>query len=263
MKAHLVIIDPQNDFCDPSGSLFVPGADQDMSRLSGMIKRIHNKFDDIFVTLDSHHRFDVAHPLFWKDRDGNHPNPFTIISVQEVEDQTWRPSIPSCYNRVLDYVKQLRDNDRYQLCIWPPHCLIGSWGHNVFPELHNSLEPFESSGAVINYVTKGSNVWTEHYSAVQAEVVDPSDPSTQLNDRFLKSLAEADIVALAGEASSHCLASTVRDIADQFDPDFVQKLFLLEDATSPVPGFEDEANSFISDLTARGMQLSNTQDFLG
>jgi len=262
MKVHLVIIDPQNDFCDSSGSLFVPGADEDMNRLASLVERKFDKFYDISVTLDSHQRFDIAHPTFWKDADGNHPSPFTLITSQEVRDQIWRPAIPSHFKRALAYTEALEVNAKYQLCIWPPHCLIGSWGHNVYPALHAALERFEAPGAVTNYVTKGSNIWTEHYSAVQAEVVDPNDPTTQLNARFIQTISDSDIVALAGEASSHCLASTAKDIADHFGDDFVRKIVLLEDATSPVTGFESQATDFINDLTARGMKISNTQDFL-
>jgi len=36
MNVHLLIIDPQNDFSNPQGSLFVPGADDDMKRLATM-----------------------------------------------------------------------------------------------------------------------------------------------------------------------------------------------------------------------------------
>ena len=36
MKLHLVAIDPQNDFCSPHGSLYVPGAEEDMKRLARM-----------------------------------------------------------------------------------------------------------------------------------------------------------------------------------------------------------------------------------
>ena len=60
MNIQLLIIDPQNDFCDPKGSLFVPGADGDMTRLATMIDRISPKLADIHVTLDSHHLVDIA-----------------------------------------------------------------------------------------------------------------------------------------------------------------------------------------------------------
>ena len=74
---------------------------------------------------------------------------------------------------------------------------------------------------------------------------------------------QADIVAIAGEAGSHCLANTVRDIANGFNDDsYIKKLVLLEDATSPVTGFETFQTDFITEMTARGMQISNTVDFL-
>lgn len=76
MKLGLFVIDPQNDFCDQTGSLFVPGADKDMERLSTMIARLGNKLKSIFVTMDSHHIFDVAHPSFWVDRNLDHPQPY-------------------------------------------------------------------------------------------------------------------------------------------------------------------------------------------
>ena len=76
-KTQLLIIDPQNDFCDLPTSylpenpatraahapaLPVPGAHQDMLRLAGLINRGRNGISAITVTLDSHHRYDVAHP---------------------------------------------------------------------------------------------------------------------------------------------------------------------------------------------------------
>ncbi len=67
MDLRLLIIDPQNDFCDKRGSLFVPGADKDMVHLARMIKRLKDKISDIHVTLDTHHYVDIAHPGFWVD----------------------------------------------------------------------------------------------------------------------------------------------------------------------------------------------------
>ncbi len=71
MKIHAVFIDPQNDFCNPNGSLFVPGADKDTDHLALMVKRLSGKLDDIHVTLDSHRRVDISHPMWWRDASGN------------------------------------------------------------------------------------------------------------------------------------------------------------------------------------------------
>lgn len=268
MRIELLVIDPQNDFCDPNGSLFVPGAEDDMKRLAAMIVRLKDKLDDIHVTLDSHHYVDIAHPIFWINSHSQHPDPFTIITADEVKNGLWRTTYQSFQARAIDYVNTLETNKRYPLCIWPYHCLIGSWGYGVVPELFDSLIEWEKDFALVDYVTKGSNFWTEHYSAVQADVPDPEDPDTHLNMRLIETLQEADIILLSGEARSHCLANTVKDIADNFGEDNVKKMILLQDATSDVPDppgttmFTDIGEQFVSDMMTRGMQVSTTVDFL-
>ena len=73
MKRILLIIDPQNSFCDPTGELFVDGASRDMERLSDFIEMNGDAFERIVVTLDSHNRMHIAHPVWWVDKEGNHP----------------------------------------------------------------------------------------------------------------------------------------------------------------------------------------------
>lgn len=263
-RIELLAIDPQVDFCDPKkGALYVPGAEHDMARLSNMVRRLKDKLDDVHVTLDSHHFIHIAHPIFWRDSHGKQPAPFTRITRTEVEDGVWTPAVPGLYRRALDYVLKLEQNGRYELTIWPPHCLIGSPGHNVFPELFTALTEWEARFAFVDYVTKGSNILTEHYSAVQADVPDAGDPSTQINTRLIQTLENADLVLIAGEARTHCLANTVRDIANNFgDDSYISKLVLLTDASSDIPGFETHAQNFMKEMTSRGMQLTTTTEFL-
>jgi nicotinamidase-related amidase len=263
-KVHLLIVDPQFDFCDPTGALNVPGADKDMERVAEMIKRLGGRLEDIHVTLDQHHLLDVAHPMMWRDKDGNPPAPFTIISAKEIEDGTWTPIRPSFTRKMIEYAKGLESGGRYPLCIWPPHCLIGSPGAVIAEPIRDALEAWISdSPAIVDFVSKGSNIWTEHYSGVKAELPDPGDPSTQLNVRLIQTLEEADMVLIAGEAGSHCLANTVRDIADGFSDDsYIAKFVLLTDGTSPVPGFENLQDEFIAEMTARGMQTSTCEEVL-
>lgn len=264
LKVDLLIIDPQVDFCDPKGALFVKGADEDMNRVAAMINRIGPKLNDIHVTMDTHHFIDVAHPVYWKDSSGKHPAPFTIITKDEVKNGKWVTTLPSLQKRALDYVTQLENNGRYPLCVWPPHCLIGSEGHKVQPIVFDALLKWETENfAMVDYVTKGSNIYTEHYSAVKADVPDASDPSTQINTALIKTLMETDIIAIMGEASSHCVANTVRDIANEFgDDSHVKKMVFIQDGTSAVPGFEKMASDFVAEMTARGMQLSTSLEFL-
>ena len=234
-----------------------------MKRLATMIKRIKSKIDDIHVTVDSHHYVDVAHPVFWKDSSGKHPNPFTIITSQDVKNGTWNPTNISWRSKMISYVESLEKSGKYPLCIWPPHCLIGSEGHNIYPILFEALLEWEKDFAMVDYVTKGSNVFTEHYSAIKSEVPDSQDPTTQINTRLINTLMEADVIVIAGEAGSHCLKNTVEDIALSFgDNSYIKKLVLLTDATSPVPGFEKQQEDFIKNMVAQGMQLSTTLTFM-
>ncbi|PID56179.1 hypothetical protein CSB45_12430 [candidate division KSB3 bacterium] len=269
-KARLafLVIDPQNSFCHPSdGELFVPGADKDAVRLAQLIEKLLYEIDAIHVTLDTHHELDVAHPIFWVNDKGEHPAPFTCISREDVLTGVWKPFHPelacppdgTLRDRMIKYVTALETHGRYQLTIWPPHCRIGTPGHNVVEPLRNAFRTWELSRfTAINYIAKGSNIYTEHYSGVQADVPDPQDPSTHLNTALIQALENADTIVFSGEASSHCVANTIRDIVENVDEDTVGKCVLLEDAMSPVPGFQQFADDFFQEMIAKGMHIART-----
>lgn len=194
---------------------------------------------------------------------GEHPGPFTLISLDDLNGSVWTPTSPDRIPRARAYLQALQDNDRYLLCIWPPHCKVGTWGHNVVDVVNAELEAWEESRKRrINYVTKGHNPWTEHYSGVIADVPDDEDPTTQLNVTLLKLLKDADIIALSGQALSHCVANTVKDIADNFGEENIKKLVLLEDTSSNVTGFEKLGTDFVTEMVSRGMQICKAEDFL-
>jgi len=263
MKTQLLVIDPQVDFCRPDGTLYVEGAEDDARRLAGLISRSLDLLDEIHVTLDSHQPVHVAHPICWVDGRGNHPAPFTLVTVEDVTGPSprWKASDPAWQQRQVAYVEALKAGGRYVLCIWPPHCLIGTEGHAVMPEINEAIRRWQDRFALVDFVAKGSNPHTEHYSVVKAEVPDPQDPSTQLNVGFISRLLTADRMFIAGEALSHCVANSVRDIADEFGNEHIKKLVLLEDASSSVTGFEAYADDFLKEMTGRGMQIAKTTDF--
>ncbi|GLD96365.1 hypothetical protein PINS_up005048 [Pythium insidiosum] len=106
---------------------------------------------------------------------------------------------------------------------------------------------------------KGSNPFTEHYSALRAEFELPHDPATSLNQNLVNVLKHADKVAICGEAISHCVNYTVRDLVDAWPADRMHDLVLLTDCMSPVPGFEAAGEAFLKDMAAKGVTLMTSQ----
>ena len=296
---HVLVVDPQNDFCiadngcGNKGALVVPGADADMTRLADMITRLGDRVDDITVTLDSHQTIGIERPRWWKRAsDGAEPAPFTCLGIHpdgrrvvkfipggsapnafgmsptEEEYVTFIPSVLHTGGPTgkgsFGYLEALAARGRYPHVIWTEHCRVGSWGASIVPVLDRALYTWERKQfARVNYVAKGNNPWTEHFSGVAAEVPDPADISTQINTQLIQTLAKADIIALTGEALSHCVANTGRDIAAAFaDPQYIEKLVLITDCTSNVGGFDFLGSAFVSDLKAKGMRTATSLDFL-
>ena len=263
MKTHLLVIDPQNDFVSPTGSLSVPGAAADMDRLVALLALRGETLSEMWVTLDQHHVMDISHPQWWTSDDGP-PKPFTVITAAEVRSGRWRTTRPEAAARSLAYVEALDAGKRYPHVIWPEHCLIGDSGGNVWPPLSDVLHQWERwVGRQTHFVPKGTNPWTEHFSAIRAEVPDPEDPGTQVRTDGVRALESADRVGVAGEARSHCVANTIRDLVASFeDPGSVEKLVLITDTVSDVPGFEAYGEAFVRDLTAMGMRTATALELM-
>lgn len=272
-KIHLVIIDPQNDFCDlpadyrPLAStvpaLPVAGAHADMRRVAALIEQGGAGLSDITVTLDSHQRVDIAHPTFWCQGDGSALAPFTQIRAADVAAGRYRPRLADAVPRVLAYLEALEASGRYAHMVWPVHCEIGSWGHNVHDDVRRAYNRWEEARVgIVSKVLKGSNPWTEHYSALKAEVPVADDPATQLNVALVDRLRQADRVLIAGEAGSHCVKATTEHIVENFAAADLGKLVLLTDCMSPVAGFEAQYAAFVEDMRQRGVHIATAAEIL-
>ncbi|MDR2261351.1 MAG: cysteine hydrolase [Azoarcus sp.] len=268
---HLLIIDPQNDFCDlPSDArqggetpaLPVPGAHADMLRLAGLIERAGEGIDGITVTLDSHLRLDIAHPGFWRQGGGAPVAPFTPIRAADVRTGVFQPRAADALPRAAAYLGALEARGRHVHMVWPVHCELGSWGHNVHEAVRRAYGRWEdASGVNAEKFLKGLNPWTEHYSAIRAEVPDPASPDTLVNNLLLDRLASADEILVAGEAGSHCVKATVEDII-AYRPTVAARIVLLSDCMSPVAGFAEQQTAFIENLRARGARIATAGEVL-
>ncbi|WP_341678059.1 cysteine hydrolase [Niveibacterium sp. SC-1] len=281
LKVQLLVIDPQNDFCDlPEGwlppdplhadartqsgiqpALPVAGAHADMQRLAGFVREAGAALDAITLTLDSHHRVGIERPTFWRKGDGGAVDPFTTITAADVRTGRFAPRHPAHRERVLAYLDTLEAAGRYTLMVWPVHCEIGTWGYAVHAGLQAAYNEWEvARGTQVHKVLKGSNPWTEHYSALMAEVPDPADPHTQLNRALVGRLAAADLLIVAGEAGSHCVKATVEHYVQQVPAALASRIVLLTDCISPVGGFEAQYRKFLDDMRARGVRVASSQE---
>src|SRR5688572_7428759 len=128
MNDKLLIIDPQNDFCDIEGAaLPVAGADADMRRLAAFMRSACGQFDDIVVTLDSHASVGIERTTFWKDHAGAAVPAFTQITASDLRAGRFAPRDSTRGTEALRYLEALEARGRYRLIVWPVHCVLGSW----------------------------------------------------------------------------------------------------------------------------------------
>lgn len=263
-KIGVIGIDYQIDFMDSPGSaLPVPGANADAERFADFVTRFKDRIQSLYLTQDSHHVLDIAHPTWWKKADGTNVDPFTVITTADLTAGTYYPAIRPRVSR--EYVQALETQGEYIHMVWPEHCIVGTTGHTFHPAVQRMIAAFERNAfRWVNIITKGSNPNTEHYGAFRANIEQVDDPSTQLSQLLLASLNELDQLFLAGEAQSHCVANSLKQLMDNA-PNLIGKMVILEDTMSPVPGlpadFYDGVASIYDRAKQMGAKFSKTIDF--
>lgn len=263
MKAKLLIIDPQNDFCDiPGAALPVSGAAADMQRLAAFMRTNRVAFDDLVVTLDSHASVGIERVTFWATGNGIPVAPFTQITEQQVRDGEFRPRDSARLPEVLAYLHALEQTDRYRLVVWPVHCVLGTWGHNLHEAIASEVAAWEADRQrPATRVLKGLNPMTEQYSAVQAEVPIASDPLTLPNELLLsRARPDAGRLFVAGEAASHCVAATMEHLFARMSDAERRRVVILRDCMSPVTGFEAQADAFFRQANEYGAQIVSSTE---
>lgn len=278
----LLLVDVQNTFCIPEFELFVGGrsgmgAVEDNARLCEFIYRNLGRITTIAATMDTHTVMQVFHTEFWVDADGNTPAPMTMIHHQDVVAGNWmvNPAIaPNLTEKsyedlqayALHYTQELDEQGKFPLTIWPYHSMLGGIGHALVSSVeeacfvHNMARRSQTM-----FEVKGGNPLTENYSVLNPEVLKDEAGSAiaAKNESFINTLLSYDKVIIAGQAKSHCVAWTVSDLLADIqsrDPSLAQKVYLVEDCTSPVVvpdlvDFTDQANETFQRFADAGMHV--------
>jgi nicotinamidase-related amidase len=276
-------IDNQDTFCHPQGELFVAGqsgtgAVDDSVRFVEWLYRHMGLITEISCTLDTHRSYAIFHPSFLVNDAGENPAPFTLVTNADVRNGVWRVSnqaasalsnpLMALQAHLQHYTAELEKAGRYALVVWPYHGMLGGRGHKLVTGLEE-MSFFHSiaRGAQPGFEVKGTNPLTENYSVLTPEVLTGPDgqPIAQRNAKFVEKLLRFDVLVIAGQAKSHCVAWTISDLLKDInaqDPTLARKVYLLEDCTSPVvvPGMDytDDANKAFADFAAAGMHVVNT-----
>lgn len=282
----LVCVDMQNTFCNPEYPMYVRGksgrgAVEDNCNMARFIYRNLDVITGITATLDSHRLMHVFHPIFLVNDEGNHPEPNSRISVEDIEEGRWKfnPEVAPDLDitveygqKVLEhYVKELRKRERFDLTIWPYHSMVGGLGHALVGILEEAI--FFHDQARLNqadFIQKGQYPLTEAYSAIGPEVTEGPEGEKlgERSDWLFNKLTESDMLIIGGEAKSHCVNWTIQDLLGRIrseDESLVERIYLLEDCTSSivVPGkldYSEEADEAFRKYDQAGMHVVQSTD---
>ncbi|OAB62254.1 isochorismatase [Leptolyngbya valderiana BDU 20041] len=285
VRVGLLLIDVQNTFCIPGFELFVAGrsgngAVDDNRRLCGFIYRHLHILTDVIPTMDTHTAMQIFHPVFWINDSGEHPAPMSTLNLGDIESGTWRinpdvlPNLPTAIDPeayAFHYVRELTRDSKYPLTIWPYHAMLGGISHALVSAVEEACF-FHSIArySPTEYEMKGNNPLTENYSVLQPEVLTNANGEAiaQRNVKLADRLLNFDLLLVAGQAKSHCVAWTLNDLCDEIrsrDRKLAQKVYLLEDCTSAVvvPGqvdFTELADETFAKCAELGMHRVRSTD---
>ena len=272
----LVLVDAQNTFCTPGFELFVAGrsgsgALDDSRRICSFLYRNLGAITQTVVTLDTHQAYQIFHAPFLVGPDGRHPDPYTLVTPDDVASGRWRVDREAAEtlgmrdradDHLRTYVEALAAGGKYDLTIWPFHSMLGGIGYALVSAIEEAVF-FHAIArrSQTRFEVKGWQALTEHYSVLGPEVLRGSGGELlgERNYALVEHLLRFDAIVVAGQAKSHCVAWTVEDLL-AVAPQLARRLYLLEDCSSPVvvPGavdYTDDADAAFARFADAGAHV--------
>lgn len=242
-KNIVIAIDYQLDFME-KGALGVPNSHKDIENATRFIYDNLESISEIIPSLDTHNPIQIFHPVWWVDENGNNPNPFTPITFEDISNGKWKAAFYP--EESLEYVKAIeglldgtQKNDKKTLVIWPYHCIQGTVGASLENQFSNMVYFHAiAKRRICNPIVKGKYPLSEMYGIIKPEY----DRKNTFNLELLNKIENADKVIIMGEAKSHCVLESIKQMVEHYHdrPDITSKLYILEDTMSSIPSFEIE-----------------------
>ncbi|KAL4937520.1 hypothetical protein BDV06DRAFT_202715 [Aspergillus oleicola] len=217
MKAALIVVDMQEDFCPPNGSLAVQGARELAPTINSLLA--HPGFAVRVASQDYHPPDHISFA-------SNHPPPNNRPFESSITISNPAPG---------------KETETKEQMLWPVHCVQQTSGADIIPE----IDPTK----VDLFVKKGMDRRVEMYSAF-ADSFGNQDPAIVSSDTHLQAfLAGRGVkdVFVVGVAGDYCVKHTALDAATAGFRSFV-----VQDATEcvvPGTGWEET----VHELTSAGV----------
>ncbi|KAF2186478.1 Isochorismatase hydrolase [Zopfia rhizophila CBS 207.26] len=173
-KPALVVVDVQEDFCPPNGALAVGGGRDIVPTLNELLSL---PFPIKIATKDFHPQDHISFA-------SNHPSPNN------------KP-----FQSMITIKNPLNPEETQQTRLWPDHCVQGTKGSELLPELDISK--------VQHIVEKGQDKRVEMYSAFADPFTNPNVSRSKLAEILHK--AGVTDVYVAGLAADYCVKFTALD----------------------------------------------------
>ncbi|KAI1796162.1 isochorismatase family hydrolase [Ganoderma leucocontextum] len=208
----LLVVDMQEDFCPPNGSLAVEGARDIVPLLNDLLKL---PFVLKIATKDHHPRDHVSFA-------SNHPGATPFEATTTI-------------------VNPANDRETYETRLWPDHCVAGTPGNELVPELELAL--------IDHVVLKGREPRVEMYSAFRSPLREPpvAGAVSDLAEKLVAAaVTDVFVVGLAGD---YCVKNTALDSAN-----LGWRTYVIEEGTRSVGGDAGWAET-VSELQAKGVRV--------
>ncbi|KAJ7092388.1 Isochorismatase-like protein [Mycena belliarum] len=178
-KVALIIVDLQEDFCPPNGSLAVPGGREIVPVINRLLAS--PLFDVTVATKDWHPADHISFA-------SNHPAP---------------DNLP--FESFAKVVNPYNPSESYETRLWPVHCVQGTTGAQLVPDL--------DVAKVNHIIEKGQDKRVEMYSAFWDPFVNPRVAESGLRG-YLREHG-VGTVYVVGLAMDYCVKATAEDAASE------------------------------------------------